>query len=169
MQATTEKPVSQPVKASYRAGRGGDGRFLRGSRGNPEGRPLGSRNRASILMENLLDGQADALTRKVIKMALTGDVLALRLCLERLMPVRRERSLTLRLPAPATAQDIAGGFASVVEALAHGELTPSETSAAAELLESARRALETTDLAKRIEELEARAEEAEEYGQQAET
>ena len=43
------------------------------------------------------------------------------------MPVRRERSLTLQLPAPATAQDITAGFARVVEALAHGELTPSQT------------------------------------------
>jgi len=169
MQATMEKPVSKPNKASNRAGRAADGRFLRGSRGNPNGRPLGSRNRASLLMEDLLDGRAKALTEKAIEKALAGDVFALRLCMERMMPVRRERSLTLQLPVPATAQDITAGFASVVEALAHGELTPSETSALAELLESARRALETTDLARRIEELESRAEEAKEYGDQAET
>jgi len=46
----------------------------------------------------------------------------------------------------------------VVEALASGDLTPSETSSVAELLESARRAIETTDLARRIEELEQRLE-----------
>jgi hypothetical protein len=120
-------------------------------------------------MEDLLDGRAKALTEKAIEKALAGDVFALRLCLDRMMPVRRERSLTLHLPAPATAQDITAGFEKVVEALAHGELTPSETSALAELLESARKALETTELARRIEELEARAEEAEEYGNEAET
>ncbi|MCX6615418.1 MAG: hypothetical protein NTZ98_04885 [Acidobacteria bacterium] len=54
----------------------------------------------------------------------------------------------------------------MVEALASGDLTPSETSSVAELLESARRALETTDLARRIEELEERreGEEQEEAG-----
>jgi len=160
MQATMEKPVSKPDEASNRAGRGADGRFLGGSHGNPNGRPLGSRNRASLLMEDLLDGRAKALTEKAIEKALAGDVFALRLCLDRMMPVRRERFLTLQLPAPATAQDITVGFEKVVEALAHGELTPSETSALAELLESARKALETTDLARRIEELESRAEEA---------
>ena len=161
MDTTSEKPVSQPKTGGRRSKRGTNGQFVRGTSGNPQGRPLGSRNRASLLMENLLDGRAKALTEKAIEKALAGDVFALRLCMERMMAVRRERSLMLRLPAPATAQDIAGGFASVVEALAHGELTPSETSALAELLESARKALETTDLARRIEELEARAEEAE--------
>jgi hypothetical protein len=49
----------------------------------------------------------------------------------------------------------------VVEALASGDPTPSETSSVAELLESARRAIETTDLARRILELEERAEDEE--------
>ena len=49
----------------------------------------------------------------------------------------------------------------MVEALACGDLTPSETSSVAELLESARRAIETTDLARRIEELEERAQDGE--------
>jgi len=163
-----KRPVPRPITGQFPK-RGDNGQFLPGTVGNPKGRPLGSRNRASILMEDLLDGRAKALTEKAIEKALAGDVFALRLCMERMMAVRRERSLMLRLPAPATAQDIAGGFASVVEALAHGELTPSETSALAELLESARKALETTDLARRIEELEARAEEAKEYGDAPET
>jgi len=169
MDTTIDKPVSQPRTGARRSKRGANGQFVRGKSGNPKGRPHGSRNRASLLMEDLLDGRAKALTEKAIEKALAGDVFALRLCLDRMMPVRRERSLTLQLPAPAAAQDITAGFEKVVEALAHGELTPSETSALAELLESARKALETTDLARRIEELEARAEEAEEYGHQAET
>ena len=159
MDTTIVKPVSQPKTGGRRSKRGANGQFVRGESGNPQGRPLGSRNRASLVMEDLLDGRAKALTEKAIERALAGDVFALRLCLDRMMPVRRERSLTLHLPAPATAQDITAGFASVVEALAHGELTPSETSALAELMESARKALETTDLARRIEELESRAEE----------
>jgi len=122
-----KRPVPKPITGQFPK-RGANGRFLRGASGNPKGRPLGSRNRASLLMEDLLDGRAKALTEKAIEKALAGDVFALRVCLDRMMPVRRERSLTLHLPARATAQDIAGGFASVVEALAHGELRPSETS-----------------------------------------
>jgi hypothetical protein len=143
-----KRPVPKPITGQFPK-RGASGQFLPGASGNPQGRPLGSRNRASLLMEDLLDGRAKALTEKAIEKALAGGVFALRLCLDRMMPVRRQRSLTLRLAAPATAQDIAGGFASMVEALAHGELTPTKTSALAELSESARRALETTDLARR--------------------
>lgn len=67
-----------------------DGRFPPGVCGNPQGRPRGSRNRASILVEDLLGVRAQALAEKAIEIALGGDVLALRLCLERLLPARRE-------------------------------------------------------------------------------
>lgn len=134
------------------------GRFLPGASGNPQGKPLGSRNWASVLAENLLDGQAEALAQKAVEMALAGDVPALRLCLERLVPMRKERPIVLELPAPESAQGISAGFSKLVEALTHGELTPTETNSAAVLLESARRALETTELARRIEEMEQRLE-----------
>jgi len=158
MEATIAKSINHGKQSRPGAGRGGDGRFRPGVSGNPHGRPQGSRDRASVLAEQLLDGRAQALTEKAVELALAGDVTALRLCLERLLPVPRERSLTLQLPSPMTAEDITAGFARVVEALSRGELTPSETTSVAALLESARRALETTDLARRIEELEERAE-----------
>lgn len=159
MNATNEKAMTQGKRR-----RGDQGRFLPGASGNPQGRPQGSRNRIPLLVEGMLDGRAEAITEKLVELALKGDVAALRLCLDRLLPARRERHLTLELPNPATAQDIMAGFGRVVEALTRGELTPSETNSAAALLESARRALETTDLERRIEELEERAEEAEEQG-----
>jgi len=161
MQATNEKPIAQRKHSRPAAGRGTSGRFPAGVSGNPAGRPQGSRHRASVLAEGLLDGRVEALTEKAVEMALAGDVTALRLCLERLLPVRRERHLTMTLPSPLTAADITAGFVRVVEALACGDLTPSETSSVAELLESARRAIETTDLARRIEELEDRLEDEE--------
>jgi hypothetical protein len=43
--------------------------------GNP-GRPKGSRNKATLAAEALLDGEAEALTRKAIELALAGDVTA---------------------------------------------------------------------------------------------
>ena len=60
--------------------------FQKGQSGNPSGRPKGARNKATLAMEILLDGEADRLTRKVVEMALAGDTTALRLCLERIMP-----------------------------------------------------------------------------------
>ena len=67
MDTTIDKPVSQPRTGARRSKRGANGQFVRGASGNPKGRPLGSRNRASLLMEELLDGRAQALAEKAIE------------------------------------------------------------------------------------------------------
>src|SRR5262249_245080 len=54
------------------------------------------RNRATVAAEALLDGQAEALTRKAIERALDGDILALRLCLDRILPARTGRRRLVR-------------------------------------------------------------------------
>jgi hypothetical protein len=59
-----DKPVKQPVpkpKTGRFPKRGPNGQFLPGAVGNPKGRPRGSRNRASVLMEDSLDGRAKGL------------------------------------------------------------------------------------------------------------
>jgi len=73
MQATNEKPITQRKHSRPAAGRGTNGRFPVGVSGNPEGRPQGSRHRASVLAEALLDGRVEALTEKAVEMALTGE------------------------------------------------------------------------------------------------
>ena len=57
------------------------GQFSKGTSGNPSGRPAGSRNHATLLMESLLEGEAEQLTRKLLELALGGDLIAIRLCL----------------------------------------------------------------------------------------
>lgn len=64
----------------------GGGRFKPGQSGNPKGRPVGSRHKATLAAQELLDGEAQAITRKAIEKALEGDGIALRLCLERIVP-----------------------------------------------------------------------------------
>ena len=54
-------------------GRGPGRPFTRGYSGNPAGRPVGSRNAATEVAQALLDGEADALMRKCVEMALEGD------------------------------------------------------------------------------------------------
>ena len=74
-------------------------RFQKGRSGNPNGRPKGSRNAATLAVEALLDGQAEALTRKAIEMALDGDAIALRLCLDRIYPRAKRSTSDVRLAA----------------------------------------------------------------------
>ena len=80
----------------------GSGHFSKGTSGNPAGQPLGSRNHATLLMESLLEGEAEQLTRKAIELALAGDITALLLCLERLIPPRKDRPIHLILPQSKT-------------------------------------------------------------------
>src|SRR5450631_4897529 len=90
------------------------GRFARGQSGNPDGRPKGSRNATTLALETLLDGQATALTQKAIDLALTGDMAALRICLDRILPPRKDRPITFDFPAITTAAEAATTMSAIL-------------------------------------------------------
>lgn len=74
------------------------GGFQKGQSGNPAGRPRGARNKATLAAEALLDGEAETITRKAVEHAKAGDPWAVRLCLERVLPARRDRPVNFQLP-----------------------------------------------------------------------
>ena len=129
--------------------------FKTGQSGNPAGRPRGARNQSTIAAELLLDDEAAAITRKCIDLAMEGEPTALRLCLSRILPARRERSISLDLPALEGSKDSLMAVARVLEAVGSGAITPSEGQAVASLLETHRRTFEVEELEQRVEALEA--------------
>ncbi len=133
------------------------GRFVQGRSGNANGRPKGSRNRVTLAVEALLEGQADQLTQAAIDKALEGDTAALRLCLDRIAPVRRGRPVLLDLPDLSNARSLAEAGLAVGEALADGELSPEEAAGVLSTLDGIKRLYETTELEQRIAVLEAAA------------
>jgi Family of unknown function (DUF5681) len=128
--------------------------FPKGRSGNPAGRRLGSRNRATVAAQALLMGEAEALTRKAVGAALAGDPTAMRLCLERILP--RERAVEFALPPIKTAADIAEAMGAVTAALAGGLITPSEAQAIARVFTTFVRTIETSDFDQRLQTLEVR-------------
>jgi hypothetical protein len=122
--------------------------------GNP-GRPKGTRNKATLALEALLDGEAEAVTRKAVEMALDGDTTALRLVMDRIMPPRKDRPVVFALPKLVTPADAVKASAALVEAVACGDLTPSEADDLSRLVDRFVRAVETTDILERLESLEA--------------
>ena len=128
--------------------------FAKGQSGNPEGRPRGSRNATTLALETLLDGQAQALTQKAIDLALTGDMAALRLCLDRILPPRKDRPVTFTLPPIESAQDAAKTVSAVLAAVASGELTPADAGEISKLIEAYVKAFEVSELDERIRKLE---------------
>lgn len=106
--------------------RGGGKAFEPGQSGNPAGRPKGARNRTTQAVEAILDGEAEALTRKAVEMALDGDGPAMRLCLDRLCPPRKDRVVQFDMPVIEKIADVPVATAKLMQAVADGELTPSE-------------------------------------------
>ncbi len=135
-------------------GRDARGRFARGRSGNPGGRPPGARNEATRTAELLLDGEAAALTRKAVALALDGDPAALRLCLDRIIAPRRGRPVRLDLPPVESAADLGRAMAAITTAAALGAVTPEEAAELARVVEIFVRAAETSDFERRLRQLE---------------
>ena len=123
--------------------------------GNP-GKPKGARHRVTRHVESLMEGDAEAITGAVIRAAKGGDLTAARLVLDRIVPPRREPATPIDLPTIEAASDIPGGVAAILQAVAAGDLTPSEASRLSGLLVDVGRALETAELEQRLSRLEER-------------
>ena len=131
-------------------GRNTDGKFTDGN----AGRPRGSRNKATIAIESLLEGQSEALTQTAISKALDGDSVALRLCLDRIAPPMKDKPVVFPLPQMQDAADASQAAGSVLSAVSEGTLTPMEGTRVMGLIDSYRRTLELTDIEFRIKALE---------------
>lgn len=143
-------------KGPEKAPRSPKGQFLPGTIPNPNGRPKGSLNESSRVALSLLAGEAEGLARKAVELALAGDSAALRICIERLIPVARERSVELELPALKSATDLPAAVSRILGAVAQGEITPTEGERLAGLLGAWRESLEFAELEERIAALEGR-------------
>jgi hypothetical protein len=102
------------------------GRFKKGQSGNPAGRPKGSLNQTTLACQELLNGEAENITRKAIEKALSGDITALRLCFDRIVPPRKDNPLSVNLPAMAKQRDMKQFTAALLDAVKSGEITINE-------------------------------------------
>ena len=133
-----------------KCGRNADGTFTAGN----AGKPRGTRHKTTQAVLTLLEGQGEALTRKAVEMALAGDSVALRLCLDRIAPPRKDIPVQFALPRMTTAHDAAQAAGAVLEAVAEGELTPTEGATVMSLIDGYRKILELLELEARISALE---------------
>jgi hypothetical protein len=97
-----------------------------------------------MAVQALLDGEAEGLTR-----------VALRLCMDRILPVRKERPITVALPEVSTIEGIVEALGVVTSAVTEGEITPGDAATLAGVLETKRKALETQEIERRITAIEA--------------
>ena|SRR5438045_2163777 len=130
--------------------------FVKGQSGCPEGKPKGARHRTTLAAQALLDGEAEALTRKVIELALSGDSTALRLCMDRILPPRRDQPVSFIIPPLEGAGDAAAAMAAITGAVAAGEISPGEATELSKLVQGYVVALEASEFDQRLRAIEAR-------------
>jgi hypothetical protein len=124
--------------------------FKPGQSGNPAGKKPGTRNRATRALEELLEGQGEALTQKAIDMALAGDTVALKICIDRIYPVRKDRAVRFPLPPITSPRDAADIAAAIAQAVAAGHITPSEAAEFGKVIEIYVKAYQTAELSDRV-------------------
>ena len=138
----------QPINSGQKP----DGTFAAGNKLG--GRPKGARNKTTLAVEAMLDGDAELITRKAIDMALEGDGPAIRLCLERLLPARKDSPVVFTLPPIETALDAVTASTALLSAVAAGDVTPEEAGKVMGLLTAHKQLVEVCDLEARLQRLE---------------
>lgn len=134
----TEKDSPEKRRSVINPARGRP--FEKGQSGNPAGRPLGARNRATLAAQTLLDGQLEAITQKAADQALQGDINAIRLCLQHGLPPRREQPIEFELEKLESIHDAIDAIADVISAVSVGKITVGEGIAIVGLIEAYGRA-----------------------------
>jgi hypothetical protein len=107
--------------------------WVKGQSGNPAGRPSRARQ-AATLAEALIARKTVPLTNKTLELALAGDRMLLRDCLNRIAPPRREPPVDLDLPRIESRADLLVALTAIADAAAAGELTAAQSATLTRML-----------------------------------
>jgi F0F1-type ATP synthase gamma subunit len=129
-------------------------RFQQGQSGNPSGRPRGALNRATVLAQELLAARVESIAAKLIELAEGGDMRAIRVCMDRLVPAIKHQPIAVELPPLEKPADSVEAAASIAAAVAAGELTATEAAELAKLIDVYVRALDGKGFDERLTKLE---------------
>lgn len=130
------------------------GKFEKGKSGNPKGKIKGTKNKATLTAELLLEGEFGNICRRLIDEALNGNMQAIKMVLDRVMPARKDRSIAIDIPILNNSSDILQAMASITEAVGSGNISPSEGEALSRIIDVYVKALEIYDYEKRLQILE---------------
>jgi Family of unknown function (DUF5681) len=100
--------------------------FQSGQSGNPAGRPPGSRNKVNRAMEPVFHANGEAIIERLVEHAKAANPVALRLCVERLVPLGKHRPVGFQLPPMRKADDVRAAIATIHAALGDGDISSGE-------------------------------------------
>ena len=151
---TGAEPDPSTVHSSTSAGRKPRGKSFQPGNRHGQGRPPGSRNKKTMLLQELLDDYGKVVVQRVIKKAAEGDRTAMKIVIERVLPVAQENRMEMDLPELRSTADLTIASAAVIEALARGEITVEQSRAMAELLQAHRNLFMSEEIERRVAALE---------------
>jgi hypothetical protein len=117
---------------------------------HPAGRPPGARGKKNLALEAAFYAEAEAVVARVIERAKGGHPAAMRLCMERALPVGRGRPLPIELPVVKTAEDARAAVAEIMAALAEGAISAGETVDLLRVVEGLTRAADSIGIVKKL-------------------
>ena len=129
-------------------------RFKPGQSGNPAGRPAGSKNKATLMLEGMIEGRLAEVVEATVDSAVKGRQGSQKIIFDQYKAVTREKTVTIDLPEMETPQDLVVGHARIVAAIGRGEITPDQAVKIAQVLDSQRRAFDSAEVERRLAELE---------------
>lgn len=132
-------------------------RFQKGQSGNPKGKIKGTKNKATRFIESLMQSELTNIGQKLIELAMAGNLQAIKLLLDRVMPPKTSRSIEIEIPKIETATDALQAISTVIHAVGQGELTPSEGEAMTKIIQSFTQALQSYEFDQRLSRLEQKA------------
>ena len=130
------------------------GQFQKGQSGNPKGKAKGTKNRSTLAAEQLLQGDLNNICRRLVEEALIGNMQAIKLVLDRMLPPKRDRAIDIGLPKLQTADDAVNAMSLIIDAVGSGNITPSEGEAMSRVVDAFVRAVQAHDIEKRVSLLE---------------
>jgi hypothetical protein len=125
------------------------GRFAAGQSGNPAGKKPGTKNRKTVMLAALRDGEGEAAARVVIEKAVAGDAVAARFVVSLVSPRPRGRTIHLEMPEGDDC-NVVTAFNVTLRALCNGEITPEEALQVSRFLDGRRKVLQAWQLEEKL-------------------
>ena len=100
--------------------------FKPGQSGNPAGRPPGTRNKVNRAMEPVFQANGEAIIERLVEHAKAANPVALRLCVDRLVPMGKHRPVGFQIPPMHKSDDVRAAIATIHGALGDGDISSGE-------------------------------------------
>lgn len=132
----------------------GNQKFQKGRSGNPKGKIKGTRNKATLFAEQLLQGELETICRRLLQEAVEGNMQAIKMVLDRLLPPKRNIPIAIDLPKLENSSDALNAISYVTVAVSRGDLSVEEGEALSRMIEVYIRAVEAYDYETRLSKIE---------------